>query len=358
MTLQIKKRKSREISIGGVKIGGENPIVIQTMLTEFLSDKHGCIKKINELAVSGCDIVRIAVRNSKEISGAKEILQDVSIAVIADIQFKHEHAIEAIDEGFHGIRINPGYIRNKEKALKVIDLAADRGSVIRIGFNSGSLSPDILNSIKQGKSRVDSIMDVVRKWIRLFESVEFLNFKISIKSSLTSEMIALNRALSIETDAPIHLGVTEAGDLMRSSVRSSIALSTLLREGIGDTIRVSITGDPVKEVMVAEEILRTLGLYNRGINIISCPTCSRCCVPLEKIVDEVSIKTLHVKMPLNVAIMGCEVNGPGEARNADLGIAGDASGKFSLFVRGRRCRSVNVEAAVGELVKEIEAYVR
>lgn len=356
-----KRIMRRELSLGSITLGGAHPIAVQTMLQDGLQDTASCIEKIHYLKKIGCDIVRLAVRDSREIGSVKSILQEIDVPLVADIQFKMEHALEAIREGFHGIRINPGYLRERDKILEILDLAGSHHTAIRIGYNSGSLPADVTKRIQKGMDPVQSIMISVQDWEALFDQIGFTNYKYSLKSSQPLETLVLNRELSKITKAPIHLGVTEAGTLLRSAVRSSFVMGTLLSEGIGDTIRVSITGGPEEEIQVAREILRCVEIDKRGINIVSCPTCSRCQVELQNIVDELAMKTMHIHNPITVAIMGCAVNGPGEAKHADLGIAGfthDLKARFALFKKGQRIENIDASDAVTVLLREIENHVK
>lgn len=348
MKLQIKRRLTKEIRLGKLKIGLKNKIAIQTMLVHGLDNPKACIKKINELETTGCDLVRIAVRNSQEIINIKNILKETKLPLVADIQFKWEHAIQAINAGFHGIRINPGYISDVACAKTIIAQAAEKDVAIRLGFNSGSLP--------KGADSFKGIIKSLEKWLKIFKGENFNNFKISLKSSSTVETIQLNEELTKYTDAPIHLGVTEAGTITTSAIRSGIAFSNLLFKGIGDTIRVSITGDPLQEVIVAKEILRSMGLRNEGVNIISCPTCSRTSSNLLKISNEITLSTAGIKKNITIAIMGCAVNGPGEASKAHFGVAGISKGRFSFFKKGRRVKNIDAGEVVKLILSEIEKH--
>lgn len=349
MKLQTRAR-SREISLGKIKIGGRNKISVQTMLQEELSTPLACIKKIKELECVHCDIVRVAVRNDSEIKYVKDILKETDLPIVADIQFKGEHAIEAIQAGFNGVRINPGYLSEEKLIKEIIEKAKEYNTCVRVGFNSGSFPKNIL----KGKEREGSLLHSVKKWDEFFLENEFLNYKYSIKSSNTLETISLNREVAKITEAPLHLGVTEASDLMRSTIRSSIAFYDLLKDSIGDTIRVSITGDPCGEVLAGREILRVMGLNNESINLISCPTCSRCACDIEKIIYDLNPLLSCINLPYTVAVMGCAVNGPGEAKEADLGIAAISVDRFALFRKGKRIKNIDAKDAVKILVSEIK----
>ena len=345
---------TRKIRIGNRYIGGGEPILIQSMTNTRTQDKTATIEQIKRLEDAGCDIIRIAVPDMEAAEAVKDIKNKISIPLVADIHFDYRLAIQSIINGADKIRINPGNIGDNERVKKVIDAAKERGIPIRIGINSGSLEKEILE--KYGSPTADALVESALKNVRLVESMDFSDIVISIKSSDVLLTIDSYIKASKAANYPLHLGITEAGTLLAGSVKSSVGLGILLYNGIGDTIRVSLTGDPAEEIYAAKEILKSLKLLKEGIEIISCPTCGRTCVDLIRITEEVEkrIKGIEAKKPMKVAIMGCAVNGPGEAKEADLGIAG-GQGEFLLFLKGKTVRKIPQENVIEELIKEIEA---
>ncbi|HQQ45374.1 MAG TPA: flavodoxin-dependent (E)-4-hydroxy-3-methylbut-2-enyl-diphosphate synthase, partial [Bacillota bacterium] len=335
-------------------IGGGEPILIQSMTNTRTQDKQATIEQIKRLEDAGCDIVRIAVPDMEAAEAVKDIKSKISIPLVADIHFDYRLAIQSIINGADKIRINPGNIGDNERVKKVVDAAKERDIPIRIGINSGSLEKEILE--KYGSPTADALVESALKNVRLVESMDFSDIVISIKSSDVLLTIDSYIKASKAANYPLHLGITEAGTLLAGSVKSSVGLGILLYNGIGDTIRVSLTGDPAEEIYAAKEILKSLKLLKEGIEIISCPTCGRTCVDLIRITEEVEkrIKGIEAKKPMKVAIMGCAVNGPGEAKEADLGIAG-GQGEFLLFLKGKTVRKIPQENVIEELIKEIEA---
>ena len=345
---------TRKIRIGDRYIGGGEPILIQSMTNTRTQDKPATIEQIKRLEDAGCDIVRIAVPDMEAAEAVKDIKSKISIPLVADIHFDYRLAIQSIINGADKIRINPGNIGDNERVKKVIDAAKERDIPIRIGINSGSLEKEILE--KYGSPTADALVESALKNVMLVEAMDFNDIVISIKSSDVLLTIDSYIKASKATNYPLHLGITEAGTLLAGSVKSSVGLGILLYNGIGDTIRVSLTGDPAEEIYAAKEILKSLKLIKEGIEIISCPTCGRTCVDLIRIAEEVEkrIKEIEVKKPMKVAIMGCAVNGPGEAKEADLGIAG-GQGEFLLFLKGKTVRKIPQENVIEELLKEIKA---
>ena len=350
----IHRRKTRQISVGGVKIGGGAPIVVQSMTTTHPRDIEATINQIRRLEEVGCQIVRIAIPDESAISAIPSIKREISIPLIADVHFDYRLAIDAIRAGADGLRINPGNIGSEKKIKKIVDMAKEYNTAIRIGVNSGSLEREILK--KYGSPRPEAMVESALKTIKFLEKLNFYNFKISLKSSSVLDTISAYRMLSKMVDYPLHLGVTEAGPPLRSAVKSAIALGTLLQEGIGDTIRVSVTGDPTIEVRIAYEILRSLNLCKFGIDLISCPTCGRCEINLIKLVEEVEDGIKTIKAPLKVAVMGCVVNGPGEAREADIGIAG-GKGVGILFKKGKVIRKIKEGQLAKVLIEEVKKEI-
>ncbi|MGI6586839.1 MAG: flavodoxin-dependent (E)-4-hydroxy-3-methylbut-2-enyl-diphosphate synthase [Gracilibacteraceae bacterium] len=346
---------TKKLRIGSKYVGGGEPVLVQSMTNTKTQDAVSTIEQIKRLEASGCDIVRVAVPDMKAAEAIKEIKRKISIPLVADIHFDYRLAIQSIINGADKIRINPGNIGDSERVRKVVEAAKERGIPIRIGINSGSLEKEILE--KHGSPTADALVESALNNIRLIESMDFKDIVISIKSSDVLLTIDSYMRISKVTDYPLHLGITEAGTLLSGSVKSSVGLGILLYNGIGDTIRVSLTGDPVEEIHTAIEILRSLKLINEGIEIISCPTCGRTCVDLIKIVEEVEkrIKGIQVKKPMKLAVMGCAVNGPGEAREADLGIAG-GKGEFLLFHKGKIMGKIHQDKIIDELIREVEAF--
>lgn len=346
------RRKSRQIKIGPVPIGGGAPVSVQSMTNTFTKDVKRTVDQIRRLEGAGCEIVRVAVPDEDSAAALRLILPEIHIPLIADIHFDYRLALASIKAGVHGLRINPGNIGGSRKLAQVVRAAKDAGIPMRIGVNAGSLEKDLL---KKYKSPVASAL--VESAIRNTGEVESLGYrdiKISIKSSDVRTTINAYRELADKLDYPLHLGVTEAGGLYRGTVKSSIGIGYLLHEGIGDTFRVSLTRDPVEEVKVGFEILRALGLRHRGPDLISCPTCGRCEIDLFSLVEEVERRITDITTPLKIAIMGCVVNGPGEAREADIGMAG-GKGVGILFKHGKLLKKVKEDLLVDTFIQEIKA---
>lgn len=345
---------TKKIRIGDRYIGGGLPVLIQSMTNTRTQDRLATIEQIKRLEDAGCDIVRVAVPDMEAAEAVKEIKRKISIPLVVDIHFDYRLAIQSIINGADKIRINPGNIGDNERVRKVIEAAKEREIPVRIGINSGSLEKELLR--KYGSPTADALVESALNNIKLIESMNFKDIVVSIKSSDVMLTIESYMMASKETEYPLHLGITEAGTLLSGSVKSSVGLGILLYHGIGDTIRVSLTGDPTEEIHAAKEILRSLKLNNEGIEIVSCPTCGRTCVDLIRIAEEVEkkIRYIQVKKPMKIAVMGCAVNGPGEAKEADIGIAG-GQGEFLLFLKGEIIRKIPQENVIDELIKEIEA---
>lgn len=346
-----KRKETRVISIGDVKIGGENPVVVQSMTKTDTVDVKATISQIEKLNESGCRIVRVAVKNEEAASALKEIVRLSPIPIIADIHFDYRLAISSIDAGAKGIRINPGNIGGKKRLKKIIDRAITDNVAIRIGVNSGSVEKDLL--IKHGGPTPKAMVESALNALRIFEDYDYTNIKFSLKSANVMDTVYAYREFSRVCDYPIHLGITEAGTIFRGAVKSAVGIGILLNEGIGDTIRVSLTGDPVKEVICAYTILSALGLERRGVEVISCPTCGRTEIDIVRIADEVEKRLVGSDLPITVAVMGCEVNGPGEAKEADVGIAG-GKGMGLIFRNGRVIKKVKETDLIDALMEEIE----
>jgi (E)-4-hydroxy-3-methylbut-2-enyl-diphosphate synthase len=347
------RRKTRQITLGEVKIGGGASISVQSMTKTDTRDITETVKQIKELEMAGCDIVRVAVPDMDAAKSLGEIKRQVNIPIVSDIHFDYRLALEAVGQGVDGLRINPGNIGSKEKIKVVVDAAKDRGVPIRIGVNSGSLEKEILS--QYGSPTAEALAESAFKHVRILEDLDFREIKISVKSTDVTTMIEAYRIIAEKTDYPLHLGVTEAGTMKMGTIKSAIGIGTLLANGIGDTIRVSLTGDPVQEVYVGIDILRSLGIRQNGVEIISCPGCGRLEIDLVKLVDEVEdrVRNIQLDKPLKVAILGCVVNGPGEAVEADLGIAG-GRGKGMLYKEGKLVKSLREEELVDALLEEIE----
>ena len=345
------RRLSREVQIGNVKIGGDSPVTIQSMTNTKTTDVTATIKQIIELEKAGCDIVRVAVPNEQAASSLSSIIKQIHIPIVADIHFNHKLALMAIDAGVDKIRINPGNIGSKEKIKTVLEKAKEKNIPIRIGINTGSLEKDLLE--KYGQPCAQAMVESAMRHIHICEEFYFTDLIIALKSSDVQMMIDANRLIAEKTDYPLHLGVTEAGTIETGLVRSAIGIGTLLEQGIGDTIRVSLTANPVEEIKAGINILKTLKLKHHGVTIISCPTCGRLEYDMFNIVEQVEKRVAFFKRPVTVAIMGCVVNGPGEAKEADIGIAG-GKGKVVLFKKGKILKTLNENEVVDFLLSEIK----
>ncbi len=349
--VMLDRKRTKIISIGNVRIGGGNPIAIQSMTKTFTHDVKATIKQIKKLQDAGCRIIRCAVPEDEDAVAIKEIKRHIDIPLVADIHFNYRLALAAIDAGADKIRINPGNIGGEEKLKLVVAACKDKGIPIRIGVNSGSLEKDILKKYKHPTA--EALVESALRNIAILEKLRFREIVVSIKSSSVPTTIDAYRKLSKKIDYPLHIGVTEAGIGTTGAIRSSVGIGALLSEGIGDTIRVSLTGDPVSEVIVAKEILRSLEIEKSGAFIISCPTCGRCEMDIEKIAKEVENRTKGVKKPVKIAIMGCTVNGPGEAADADVGVACGRGGAL-IFRKGRIVKKVRERDIVKGLLNEVK----
>ena len=348
----INRKKTKVINVGEVKVGGDNPISVQSMTNTLTTDVTATIKQIQEIYEEGADIVRVSCPDQDSSKALKEITKNVQIPIIADIHFHYKRAIEAAENGAKCLRINPGNIGDKKKIYDVLTAAKDNDCSIRIGVNAGSLERDILEKYKEPCP--EALVESALRNIKILEDEDFFNLKVSVKSSDVFLSIAAYRQLSKVTDYPLHLGITEAGSYVAGSVKSSIGLGTLLLDGIGDTIRVSLSDDPVKEVKIGNEILKSLGLRNRGVKIISCPSCAR---QAFQVIDTVKIleeKLSHVKTPITLSIIGCVVNGPGEAALTDIGITGGGKGNNMLYLSGLQQEKVATDEIINRVVSEVE----
>jgi (E)-4-hydroxy-3-methylbut-2-enyl-diphosphate synthase len=353
MPFSIKRKKTRRISVGNVSIGGMAPVVVQSMTNTFTQDIQSTVSQIHRLEKAGCEIVRVAVPDHEAAVAISSIKRRVSIPIIADIHFDHRLAVTSAKSGADGLRINPGNIGGKNKVKAVIDCAKAVNIPIRIGVNSGSLEKDILK--KHHGASAEAMVESVMRHIDLFTSFDFNNIKLSIKASDVHRTVNAYRLLSSRTDLPLHVGVTEAGGLYSGVVKSSLGIGMLLAEGIGDTIRVSLTRDPVEEVRVGYEILKALDIRQYGPDIISCPTCGRCKIDLFRILERVETALMLKPLPVKLAIMGCVVNGPGEAKEADIGVAG-GDGIGILFKKGKVLKKFPEDKIVEVLLAEIDKF--
>ncbi len=353
--MNIRRKKTRQISIGNVKIGGNAPISVQSMTNTDTRDIVSTVAQIKRLEEAGCEIVRLAVPDRRAAEALSEIKARIGTPLVADIHFNYKLALEAIKAGVDALRINPGNIGDRWKIETVVSAAKDKGIPIRIGVNAGSLEKDILEKYRYPTAEV--MVESAMRHIDILEELDFHDIKVSLKASDVPMTVDAYRMISEKVDYPLHLGITEAGPAMSGTVKSSIGIGILLAEGIGDTIRVSLTAGPVEEVKVGYEILKSLRLRHRGINIISCPTCGRMEIDLFALVAEVEKRLAHIKEPLDVAILGCVVNGIGEAKEADVGIAG-GKGQGVLFIKGEIVRKVKEEELADALVEEVKKMVR
>ena len=347
------RRKSREVTVGSLKIGGDNPISIQSMTNTDTRDAEATIAQIKALEEVGCDVVRVAVPDMEAAKNIGKIKANVNIPVIADIHFDHRLALEAIDQGIDGVRINPGNIGSIEKVKMVVEKCKEKNLKIRIGVNGGSLEKELLE--KHGSATPEALVESAMGHVKILEDLDFHNIVISLKSSDIYKTIDAYELISKKVDYPLHIGITESGSVKKGTIKSSIGVGALLLKGIGDTVRISLTGDPREEVRVGKEILRSLDLLNDKIKVVSCPTCGRCNIDLISVVNEVEEKIGNMNKDITVAIMGCAVNGPGEAREADIGIAG-GKGEGLLFKKGEIVRKIKGEELVKELLEEIDKY--
>ena len=348
----IDRKKTKVINVGDVKIGGDNPISVQSMTNTLTTDIKATISQINAIHEEGADLVRVSCPDEDSTNALKEITQNVKLPVIADIHFHYKRAIEAAENGAKCLRINPGNIGDKQKIHDVLSAAKNNDCSIRIGVNAGSLEKDILEKYKEPCP--EALVESALRNIKVLEDQNFFNFKVSVKSSDVFLSIAAYRQLSKAMDYPLHLGITEAGSFVSGSVKSSIGLGALLLDGIGDTIRISLSDDPVKEIKIGNEILKSLGLRNRGVKIISCPSCAR---QAFQVIDTVKIleeKLSHIKTPVTLSIIGCVVNGPGEAAMTDVGITGGGKGNNMLYLSGVQSKKVLTNEIIDKVVAEVE----
>lgn len=348
------RRRTRKVWVGGIPVGGDAPVSVQTMTKTKTSDVEGTVAQIVAAADAGCDIVRVTVNDREAAEAMHEIVRQSPIPIVADIHFNHIFALESIRAGVAKVRINPGNIGSIDRIHEVLGAAKDRGIPIRIGVNSGSLEEDILE--KHGYPTAEALFESAMRHAQICEDAGFRDVIISVKSTDVRLMIEAYRLLAARTDYPLHLGVTEAGTTKIGTIKSAVGIGTLLAEGIGDTVRVSLTDDPVKEVEVGKEILRSLGLASRNVEIIACPTCGRLEVDLFKITNELEERLAGVKKPVKIALLGCVVNGPGEASEADIGIAA-GKGMGILYRKGEVVRRLKEEEIIDTVIEEVMKFV-
>lgn len=349
--MSFKRRKTREINIGGVKIGGDNPIAIQSMCNTDTRNVKATVDQIKRLEKAGCEIIRVAVPDMEAAECIRDIKKSIDIPLVADIHFDYRLALRCMENGIDKIRINPGNIGSADRVKQVADMAKRNGIPIRIGVNSGSLEKNLVE--KYGGVTPQGLVESALGHIKLLEENDFYDIAVSIKASNVPFSVEVYELLSDTVDYPLHVGITEAGTVWGGTVKSAVGIGAILSRGIGDTIRVSLTGDPVEEIYAAKEILKSLELRKFGVEFISCPTCGRTSIDLIKIANEVEEKVRNIDKNIKVAVMGCAVNGPGEAREADIGIAG-GHGEGLIFKKGQILRKVPEDRLVEELLKEIE----
>ena len=348
----IKRKKTKEISVGKVKIGGNNPISVQSMTNTKTSDVKSTINQINRIDDEGADLVRVSCPDEASSLALKEITKNVNLPVIADIHFHYKRALEAADNGASCLRINPGNIGDIKKIKEVIRAAKNNNCSIRVGVNAGSLEKDILEKYKEPCP--EALVESAIRNIRILEDQDFFNLKVSVKSSDVFLSLWAYRQLSNKINYPLHLGITEAGSFIPGSIKSSIGLGTLLLEGIGDTIRVSLSDDPVKEVQIGNEILKSLNLKERGVKIISCPSCARQGFNVIETVKLLEEKLSHIKSPITLSIIGCVVNGPGEAAYTDIAITGGGNDNHMLYINGEQIKKISTNEMINQIVSLIE----
>jgi (E)-4-hydroxy-3-methylbut-2-enyl-diphosphate synthase len=347
------RRHTRQVNIGGIKVGGGAPISVQTMTKTKTDDIKGTVKQIIDAHEAGCDIVRVTVNDKEAADAMAEIVRQSPLPIVADIHFNHIFALKAVEAGVAKVRINPGNIGSKDRIRQVLNAAKDKGIPIRIGVNSGSLEEDILE--KYGYPTAEALYESAMRHVGICDEFNFRDVIISVKSTDVRLMIEAYRLVAQRTDIPLHLGVTEAGLTRIGTIKSAVGIGTLLAEGIGDTIRVSLTDDPVKEVEVGKEILRSLGLATRNVELIACPTCGRLEIDLFGIMAELEKRLEGVKKPVKIAVLGCVVNGPGEASDADIGIAA-GKGVGILYRKGEMIRKIKESEIVDVVVEEVNKF--
>ena len=348
----IIRRKTKVIKVGDIKIGGDNPISVQSMTNTLTNDVKSTINQINQISEAGADIVRVSCPDENSTKALKQIIKNINVPIVADIHFHYKRAIEAADNGAHCLRINPGNIGDDNKIKEVIQSAKSNNCALRIGVNAGSLEKDILEKYKEPCP--EALVESAIRNIKMIEDLDFYNFKVSVKSSDVFLSIKSYRELSKKTNYPLHLGITEAGSFIPGSIKSAIGLGSLLMDGIGDTIRVSLSDDPVEEVKIGNEILKSIGLKNRGVKIISCPSCARQGFQVIETVKVLEEKLAHIREPITLSIIGCVVNGPGEAALTDIGITGGGKDSNMLYLSGVQSEKLKNKDIISKVVDLVE----
>jgi (E)-4-hydroxy-3-methylbut-2-enyl-diphosphate synthase len=351
----IKRKKTKKIKVGKVEVGGDAMISVQSMTNTLTTNIPATIKQVNELSEAGADIVRISCPDKESSTSLKKIIKETNVPIVADIHFHYKRAIESAISGAHCLRINPGNIGSREKLKEVLKAAKDNNCSIRIGVNAGSLERKILEKYKEPCP--EALVESAINNIKIIEDNDFFNFKISVKSSDVFLAIKAYRALSDACDYPLHLGITEAGSLTPGSIKSSIGIGVLLMEGIGDTIRVSLSADPVEEIKIGYEILKSLNLRHKGVNIISCPSCARQAFPVIETVKILEEKLSHITTPITLSIIGCVVNGPGEAAQTEIGLTGGGQNTNMMYISGLPHRKVASKDIINKVVHLVEDKV-
>ena len=352
---KINRKKTKEISVGKIKVGGNNPITVQTMTNTLTTDHKSTIEQINKVTEAGADIVRVSCPDSESTESLKTIIRHVDVPIVADIHFHYKRAIEAAENGADCLRINPGNIGDIKRITEIISAAKNNNCSIRIGVNAGSLEKDILEKYREPCP--EALVDSALRNIKIIEDMDFYNFKVSVKSSDVLLSIAAYKLLSDKTDYPLHLGITEAGSYLPGSIKTSIGFGSLLLDGIGDTVRVSLSDDPVEEIKVGNEILKSLNLRNRGVKIISCPSCARQAFQVIETVKELEKRLSHIKKPITLSIIGCVVNGPGEAKQTEIGITGGGKNNHMLYLNGLETEKVVTKDIINKIVTLVEEKV-
>ena len=349
----IQRRKSRQIMVGNVAVGGDAPVTVQTMTNTLTSDAAATIAQIRRCEEAGADIVRVSCPDKESTAALGEIVRAAKVPIVADIHFHYKRALEAADAGAACLRINPGNIGSAERVAEVVAAARANGCAIRIGVNAGSLERDLLE--KYGEPCPEALVESALDHIRLLEDHGFQNYKVAVKASDLFLAVAAYQQLAEQVDCPLHLGITEAGGLIGGTVKSSIGIGSLLWAGIGDTIRVSLSAEPEEEVRVGYELLKALGIRNRGVRVVSCPSCARQGFDVIRTVQALEERLQHIRTPMSLSVLGCVVNGPGEARETDIGITGGGNGKHMVFLSGVTDHHVQDAEMIDHIVKLVEA---
>ena len=348
----INRKKTKEINVGNLKIGGDNPISVQSMTNTLTKDVKSTVKQIIEIENAGADLVRVSCPDKESTEALKQISKQVKVPIVADIHFHYKRAIEAAENGAHCLRINPGNIGDLQKVKEVIKAAKNNNCAIRVGVNAGSLEKDILEKYKEPCP--EALVESALRNTEILENEDFFNLKVSVKSSDVFLSIGAYKQLSNKIDYPLHIGITEAGSFLPGTIKSSIGFGSLLLDGIGDTIRVSLSDDPVKEINVGNEILKSLNLRNRGVRIISCPSCARQAFEVINTVKILEEKLSHIKTPITLSIIGCVVNGPGEAAQTEIGITGGGKGSHMMYLNGIESEKIKSEEIISKVVSMVE----